>query len=128
LILVRFHQIVPEVAYPEWSLKRWLQFIKPYPGFIFKAAAVVMYVPFPLATGLVSRRHKMGLWEAVVAVVAIITIGRVFQVRMKKPETSQFTPETAELTEQLIRLEERVENLETIILEREKDQRFKNLS
>jgi len=69
----------------------------------------------------------MGLWEAVVAVVAIITIGRVFQVRMKKPEPNHFADGTAELTDQLVRLEERVENLETIILEREQDARFRNL-
>ncbi len=69
----------------------------------------------------------MGFWTAVVIIVAIGAFSEVYRARLK---TGSKTVERhlEQLTQRMARIEERMANLETIVLEKEKERKFEGLS
>ena len=65
----------------------------------------------------------MGLWSAIVIIVAIGTLSEVYRARLKS-QASKTDVEFDKLAERMTRLETRMANLETIVLDREKAERF----
>jgi hypothetical protein len=65
----------------------------------------------------------MNLWTAIVIIVAIGTLGEVYRSRLK---AGAHKTEAAfkNIAQRMVRLEERMGNLETIVLEKEKAQKF----
>ena len=68
----------------------------------------------------------MGLWTAIVIIVAIGTFSEVYRTRLKS-QASQSDEGIAKLAGRMATLETRMANLETIVLEREKAERFSAL-
>jgi len=65
----------------------------------------------------------MNLWTAIVIIVAIGTLGEIYRSRFKAG--AHKTEATFKnIAQRLARLEERMGNLETIVLEKEKAQKF----
>ena len=68
----------------------------------------------------------MSFWTAAVIIVAIGAMSQIFKARLKatvdKSEAS-----LNNLAQRVARLEDRIENLETIVVEKERDQRFAEL-
>ena len=68
----------------------------------------------------------MSFWTAAVIIVAIGAMSQIFKARLKatvdKSEAS-----LNNLEQRVARLEDRIENLETIVVEKERDQRFAEL-
>jgi hypothetical protein len=68
----------------------------------------------------------MSFWTAAVIMVAIVSMAMVFRTRVKlnaeKPDDA-FT----ELVQRVEKLEKRMANLETIVLEKERDKEFSRL-
>ena len=68
----------------------------------------------------------MSFWTAAIIIVAIVTVGSVYQSRMKT--LTKITDKSFnDLHGRLDRLEERMANLETIVLEKEKAKQFSDL-
>jgi hypothetical protein len=65
----------------------------------------------------------MGFWTAIVIIVAIGTLSEVYRARFKA-DASRSAEEFEKLTARLAQLETRMANLETIVLEKEKADRF----
>jgi len=68
----------------------------------------------------------MGFWTAVVLIVAIGTVSEMYSVRFKK-SAKQSKSLIDELSVRLATMEERMANIETIVLEKEKDRDFAKL-
>jgi len=69
----------------------------------------------------------MSFWSAVVLIVAIGTVGEIYRSRFKTGSKA-FERPIGELSKRIDLLEERMANLETIVLEREKEDRFNDLT
>jgi len=68
----------------------------------------------------------MSFWTAIVIIVAIGTISEIYRSRLKA--NSVKTEESYQkLTQRMVSLEERMANLETIVLEKEKNRKFSEL-
>ncbi len=67
----------------------------------------------------------MNLWTMIVSIVAICVIGDIIKSRYKNMGKS--TIPNNEILEHLNRLKTRIENLETIVIEKEKNRRFEGL-
>ena len=65
----------------------------------------------------------MGFWTAIVIMMAIATLGEVYRSRLKA-RNNRPDPEIARLAKGMATLEARMANLETIVLEKEKSDRF----
>jgi len=68
----------------------------------------------------------MSFWSAVVLIVAIVTIGEIYRVRFGTG-LKAFSKPIENINNRINRLEERMANLETIVLEKEKEYRFNGL-
>jgi hypothetical protein len=68
---------------------------------------------------------KMDIWTMIVLVVAICVAGDIIKSRRNKEISESKTSE--DLSGLLGRLKSRVENLETIVIEKEKTRRFEEL-
>ena len=68
----------------------------------------------------------MGLWSAVVIIVAIGTLSELYRARLKS-QASKSDVEFDKFAERMTKLETRMANLETIVLDREKAERFATL-
>ena len=68
----------------------------------------------------------MGLWSAVVIIVAIGTLSELYRARLKS-QASKSDVEFDKLADRMTQLETRMANLETIVLDREKAERFATL-
>ena len=68
----------------------------------------------------------MNLWTMIVMIVAICVIGDIIKARKNTTldESEEFNRDKSQL---LYRLKARVENLETIVLEKERNRRFAGL-
>jgi hypothetical protein len=64
----------------------------------------------------------MNLWTMIVLIVAICVVGDIIKIRYKK--LSDMEKPASEASNLLSRLMKRVENLETIVLEKERTKRF----
>lgn len=64
----------------------------------------------------------MNLWTMIVLVVAICVVGDIIKTRNKK--LSDMEKPASEASNLLSRLMKRVENLETIVIEKERTRRF----
>jgi hypothetical protein len=64
----------------------------------------------------------MNLWTMIVMIVAICVTGDIIKIRYKK--LSDMEKPTSEASNLLSRLMKRVENLETIVIEKERNRRF----
>ena len=69
----------------------------------------------------------MGLWTAIVIIVAIGTFSEAYRARLKAG-SKEFETYLEQLTQRMARIEERMANLETIVLEKEKERGFEGLS
>ena len=69
----------------------------------------------------------MSFWSAIVIIVAIGAISEIYRSRLKagSKEVEKFLEQ---LTQRMTRIEERMANLETIVLEKEKERKFEGLS
>ncbi len=68
----------------------------------------------------------MGFWTAIVIIVAIGTFSEVYRVRLKAG-SKEIEKLLEQLTQRMTRIEERMANLETIVLEKEKERKFDGL-
>jgi hypothetical protein len=68
----------------------------------------------------------MGLWTAVVLIVAIGVASEMYRARLKT-QAGRTNAAYEELAKRLVRLEDRMANIETIVLEQEKSKRFAEL-
>jgi len=67
----------------------------------------------------------MNLWTMIVAVVALGVVSEMYRARLKvRSRMAQHGQEFETLQDRLDKLEQRMANLETIILEHEKDRAF----
>ncbi len=69
----------------------------------------------------------MGFWTAVVIIVAIGTFAEVYRARLKAG-SKEVEKLLENQVERMARIEERMANLETIVLEKEKERKFEDLS
>lgn len=69
----------------------------------------------------------MSFWTAIVVIVAIGAISEIYRSRLKtgSKEIEKFLEQ---LTQRVTRIEERMANMETIVLEKEKERKFDGLS
>ncbi len=69
---------------------------------------------------------NMGLWTGIVLIVAIGAVSEMYRARVKSgsKETEKLY---AEIIERMTKVEERMANVETILFEREKSEKYKNL-
>ena len=65
----------------------------------------------------------MGFWTAAVIIVAIVMLSEVYRSRLKA-QANRSDEEFAKLTDRMATLEDRMANLETIVLEKEKSDRY----
>lgn len=68
----------------------------------------------------------MGFWTAIVIIVAIGTFSELYRVRVKS-SSKGLERHLERLTQRMVALEERMANIETIVLEREKERKFDGL-
>ena len=68
----------------------------------------------------------MGFWTAIVLLVAIGTVSEVYRAKLKA-NANESEKIFEKMAERVGRLEERMANLETIVLEREKNERFSGI-
>ncbi|UCE03093.1 MAG: hypothetical protein JSW67_02545 [Candidatus Latescibacterota bacterium] len=68
----------------------------------------------------------MGLWTAVVLIVAIGVLSEMYRARLKA-QAGRTNAAYEDLAKRLVRLEDRMANIETIVLEQEKAKRFAEL-
>ena len=68
----------------------------------------------------------MSFWTAVVIIVAISALSQIFRARLKATEEKS-EASTNNLVQRVIRLEDRIANLETIVVDQEKAQKFSAL-
>ncbi len=69
----------------------------------------------------------MSFWTAIVIIVAIGSFAEVYRARLKTG-AREVEKLLESLTERMARIEERMANLETIVLEKEKERKFEGLS
>lgn len=69
----------------------------------------------------------MSFWTAIVAIVAIGVFGGVYSTR-SKAGVKEIKTLLEDQIERMARMEERMANLETIVLEKEKERKFEGLS
>ena len=65
----------------------------------------------------------MNLWTAIVIIVAIGAVSEIYRSRLKA-SADKAEATFNKLAQRMARLEERMGNLETIVLEKEKERRF----
>jgi len=65
----------------------------------------------------------MGFWTAIVIMVAIGTLSEVYRSRLKA-QANRSDEEFSKLANRMAALEDRMANLETIVLEKEKSDRY----
>ena len=68
----------------------------------------------------------MGLWTAIVIIVAITTFSEIYRARVRTGAKG-LEKRLEQLITRMTRIEERMANLETIVLEREKERKFDGL-
>ncbi len=68
----------------------------------------------------------MSFWTAVVIIVAISALSQIFRARLKATEEKSAASEK-NLVQRVTRLEDRIANLETIVVDQEKAQKFSAL-
>ena len=68
----------------------------------------------------------MSFWTAIVIIVAIIAFTTIYRLRLKA-NTEEVDGVVQNLIERLDSIEERIANLETIVLENEKNKDFSQL-
>lgn len=69
----------------------------------------------------------MSFWTAIVAIVAIVTLSEMYRARLKtglRKSEERFE----DLSQRMGRLEERMSNIETIVVDREKQDHFRDLN
>lgn len=65
----------------------------------------------------------MNLWTMIVLIVAICVIGDIIKSR-KNNQPNKFEKPREDISNLVYRLKKRIENLETIVLEKERNRRF----
>lgn len=68
----------------------------------------------------------MSFWTAVVIIVAISALGQIFRARLKATEKKNETS-VKHLAQRVTRLEDRIGNLETIVVDQQRAQKFSTL-
>ncbi len=68
----------------------------------------------------------MSFWTAVVIIVAISALSQIFRTRLKTSEEKS-EASVKNLVQRVIRLEDRIANLETIVVDKERAQKFSAL-
>ena len=68
----------------------------------------------------------MSFWTAAVAIVAIGAFSQIYSARLKA-KTQKSEASTDNLTERVIRLEDRIANLESIVVDKERAEKFSAL-
>ncbi len=68
----------------------------------------------------------MSFWTAVVIIVAISALSQIFRARLKATEEKRAASEK-NLVQRVSRLEERIANLETILVDQERAEKFSAL-
>jgi hypothetical protein len=68
----------------------------------------------------------MSFWTAIVIIVAIGTLSEVYRARLKA-SANKSEEAIKNHDQRLVRLEERLANLETIVLEKERTEKFAEL-
>ncbi len=68
----------------------------------------------------------MSFWTAIVIIVAISALSQIFRTRLKATEAKSAASEK-NLVQRVTRLEDRIANLETIVVDQEKAQKFSAL-
>jgi hypothetical protein len=69
----------------------------------------------------------MSFWTAIVIIVAIGSFAEIYRARLKAG-TKDIEKLLEEQMKRMARVEERMANLETIVLEKDKEKRFERLS
>ncbi len=68
----------------------------------------------------------MSFWTAVVIIVAISALSQIFRTRLKATEEKS-EASTNNLVQRVTRLEDRIANLETIVVDKERAEKFSAL-
>ena len=68
----------------------------------------------------------MSFWTAIVIIVAISALSQIFRTRLKATEEKS-EASAKNLVQRVTRLEDRIANLETIVVDQEKAQKFSAL-
>ena len=68
----------------------------------------------------------MSFWTAIVIIVAISALSQVFRARLKATEEKS-EASTKNLVQRVTRLEDRIANLETIVVDKERTEKFSAL-
>ena len=68
----------------------------------------------------------MSFWTAVVIIVAISALSQIFRTRLKATEEKN-EASTNNLVQRVTRLEDRIANLETIVVDKERAEKFSAL-
>ena len=68
----------------------------------------------------------MSFWTAIVIIVAISALSQIFRARLKATEEKS-EASTNNLVQRLTRLEDRIANLETIVVDKERAEKFSAL-
>lgn len=68
----------------------------------------------------------MSFWTAVVIIVAISALSQIFRARLKATEEKRAASEK-NLVQRVSRLEDRIANLETILVDQERAEKFSAL-
>lgn len=69
---------------------------------------------------------NIGLWTGIVLIVAIGAVSEMYRARVKS-SSKEAEKLFDEITERMTKIEERMANVETILFEKEKADRYKNL-
>ena len=68
----------------------------------------------------------MSFWTAIVIIVAISALSQIFRSRLKATEEKS-EASTKNLVQRVTRLEDRIANLETIVVDKERAEKFSAL-
>jgi hypothetical protein len=68
----------------------------------------------------------MSFWTAIVIIVAISALSQIFRARLKATEEKS-EASTNNLVQRVTRLEDRIANLETLVVDQERTQKFSAL-
>ena len=68
----------------------------------------------------------MSFWTAIVIIVAIGALSQIFRARLKATEEKS-EASTKNLVQRVTRLEDRIANLETIVVDKERAEKFSAL-
>ncbi len=68
----------------------------------------------------------MSFWTAIVIIVAISALSQIFRARLKATEEKS-EASTNNLVQRVTRLEDRIANLETIVVDKERAEKFSAL-